>query len=408
MTVARRRWKKRGVAPQQNKRDQYLALMAQGHNNSEACRIVGINRRTGSRWRYGRVEFNRAGAPLVYPPIVRPARQSLSERFLCEDERISIADGVLAGLSVRAIAAGLGRSPSTVSRELRRNRDPDSGAYHPRRAEQRATTRRARPKPGKLVEKPELRDWIQQQLDHRWSPEQISRSLPAAFPQRAEMRVTHETIYQALYVQGRGELCRELARALRTGRACRRRRRRADQRRARFATPMVMISQRPAEAADRAVPGHWEGDLIMGSGNRSAIGTLVERTTRFVMLLHLPLGHAAEHVHDALLATIATLPAHLTRSLTWDQGVEMGRHAEFAVTSGIPVFFCDPGSPWQRGSNENTNGLLRQYFPKHTDLKIYQPEYLAAVAAELNARPRKTLSWDTPAARLATLLAPAS
>jgi IS30 family transposase len=245
------------VAPQQDKRDQYLALMAQGLNNSVACRIVGINRRTGTRWRYGRTITNRAGLALVYPPIVEPGATATSKRFLSENERISIADGLLAGLSVRAIAALMGRSPSTVSREIRRNRDPATGAYHPHRAQQRAAVRRARPKPGKLVQHPELRDWVQRQLERRWSPEQISKSLPAEFPDRLEMRVTHETIYQALYVQGRGELRRELARALRTGRACRRTQRSPDQRRARFATPMVMISQRPAGAADRAVPGHW-------------------------------------------------------------------------------------------------------------------------------------------------------
>jgi transposase, IS30 family len=219
------------------------------------------------------------------------------------------------------------------------------------------------------------------------------------------MHVCHETIYQALYVQGYGELRRELAKALRTGRAMRKPRRLAQQRQPRYSAPMVMISERPAEADDRAVPGRWEGDCIIGKNGSSAIGTLVERTTRYVLLVHLPIDRSAEHMRDALLDTVATLPAHLKRSLTWDQGSEMGRHHEFSVSADMPVYFCDPASPWQRGSNENTNGLLRQYFPKSTDLSVHTREDLAAVAAELNARPRKTLDWDTPAERLATLLA---
>ncbi|MBD9704800.1 IS30 family transposase, partial [Streptomyces sp. ID01-12c] len=210
---------------------------------------------------------------------------------------------------------------------------------------------------------------------------------------------------QALYVQGRGELRRELARALRTGRTRRKPRRQAQQRQPRFSTPMVMISERPAEAEDRAVPGHWEGDLIIGKDGKSAIGTLLERATRYVMLLHLPGDHSAESVRDALVTTVQTLPSHLRRSLTWDQGSEMGAHGGFTIATGIPVYFCDPASPWQRGSNENTNGLLRQYFPKGTDLSLHTPEHLTAVATELNGRPRKTLDWETPAERLHKLLA---
>jgi IS30 family transposase len=359
------------------------------------------------RWRHGRTVANRAGQPHTYPPILPPTRQ-VSPRFLSEDERIAIGDGLMAGQSIRAIAAKLDRSPSTISREIQNNRDPETGAYQPFRAQQRSVARRARPKAGKLAEDVELREYVQGKLEQRWSPEQISRTLPTAFPDRPEMRVAPETIYQALYVQGRGQLRRELTRALRTGRACRRPHRRPEQRTPRFIDPMVMISERPAEAADRAIPGHFEGDLIMGTGNQSAIGTLVERTTRYVMLLHLPHGHAAEHVRDALLETVATLPEHLVRSLTWDQGVEMARHAEFTVATNIPVYFCDPHSPWQRGSNENTNGLLRQYFPKGTDLSTYGPEQLIAAAAELNGRPRKTLGWDTPAQRLAMLISSGS
>jgi IS30 family transposase len=407
MTTSRRGLKKRGVPPQTEKRDRYLALMAQGSGNSAACRAVGINRRTGTRWRYGRTITNRVGQSVTYPSILTPARP-VSARFLSEDERIAIGDGLIANHSIRAIAAQLGRSPSTISREIQNNCDPQTGDYYPFRAQQRSTARRPRPKVGKLAEHVELRDHVQRRLEQRWSPEQISRTLVVAFPNRPEMRVAPETIYQALYVQGRGQLRRELTRALRTGRACRRPRRRPEQRTPRFVEPMVMISDRPAEAADRAVPGHFEGDLIMGTGNQSAIGTLVERTTRYVMLLHLPHGHAAEHVRDALLDTVATLPSHLVRSLTWDQGVEMARHGEFTVATDIPVYFCDPHSPWQRGSNENTNGLLRQYFPKGTDLSSYGPEQLIAAATELNGRPRKTLGWDSPAQRLAMLLSPGS
>jgi IS30 family transposase len=396
-----------GGLPQTDKRDHYLRLMAHGANNSAACRIVGVNRRTGTRWRYGRTVTDQEGQPRTYPPIGDRARV-LSNRFLSEEERVLIADWVAARRTVRAIAAELGRSPSTVSREINRNRDPQTGVYHPFRADRRAAGRRARPKPGKLAGNAELRAFVESHLERRWSPEQISRTLSVAFPDRPEMQVAHETIYQALYVQGRGELRRELSRALRTGRARRKPHRRVDQRVSRFGDSMVMISQRPAEAADRAVPGHWEGDLIMGTNNRSAIGTLVERTTRYVLLLHLPYGRSTEHVRDALVDAVSALPVHLTRSLTWDQGVEMGRHSQFTIATNIPVFFCDPASPWQRGSNENTNGLLRQYFPKGTDLSIHSPQHLSAVAAELNSRPRKTLRWQTPAQRLDRLLTPPS
>ncbi|MFE5163693.1 IS30 family transposase, partial [Streptomyces sp. NPDC056697] len=327
-----------------------------------------------------------------------------SSRYLTLEERIHIADRAREKAPVRTIAAELGRSPSTVSREIRRNRHPTNGQYRPHAAEARAESRRPRPKPSKIGTNPQLRDFVQGCLDQRWSPEQICQALRAQFPDRPEMHVVHETIYQALYIQGRGELRRELARALRTGRVRRKPRRQAQQRQPRYRHPMVMISERPAEADDRAVPGHWEGDLIMGKENGSAIGTLVERSTRYLLLVHLPHGRATEPVRDALVETVKTLPAHLKRSLTWDQGSEMGRHQEFTIATDIPVYFCDPASPWQRGSNENTNGLLRQYFPKGTDLSVHNPEHLAAVAAELNGRPRKTLGWETPAERLHKLL----
>lgn len=383
-------------------RQAYLDLVARGVSTSEACRLVGINRRTGHRWRYGRMSQTKAGQREVRS-AARPL--AVSDRFLSQDERIVIADRLREGASQAAIAAELRRSPGTISREIRRNRHPDSGDYRPYAAQQRADSRRPRPKIGKIAACPALREHVQAMLDRKHSPEQVSRRLRRDFPERSELHVSHETIYQALYVQGRGELRRELTAALRTGRAVRRPRRQPGQRQPRFTHPMVMISERPAEADDRAVPGHWEGDLIIGKDNGSAIGTLVERCTRYVLLVHLGAGRSADRVRDGLLTAMATLPQHLKRSLTWDQGIEMAMHHQFSVTAQMPVYFCDPHSPWQRGSNENTNGLLRQYFPKGTDLAVHTPDHLATVAAELNGRPRKTLGWDTPAERLAKLLA---
>lgn len=381
----------------------YFQLMQQGYSSREACRIVGIDVRTGKKWRNG--SHAHVGKKKATPPVHQEASPSGPSRYLREADRIHIADRLREKATVRAIAAELGRSPSTVSREIRRNRHPGNGQYRPHAAQARADARRPRPKTGKIGQNPGLRDFIQDRLDIRWSPEQICQALRERFPQQPEMHVVHETVYQALYVQGRGELRRELARALRTGRARRKPRRQAQQRQPRFTTPMVMISERPAEAEDRAVPGHWEGDLIIGKDGKSAIGTLVERATRYVMLLHLPGDHGAESVRDALVTTVQTLPAHLRRSLTWDQGSEMGGHGAFTIATNVPVYFCDPASPWQRGSNENTNGLLRQYFPKGTDLAAHPREHLDAVAAELNGRPRKTLGWETPAERMHKLTA---
>ncbi|ATW48578.1 IS30 family transposase [Streptomyces peucetius] len=386
-------------------REAYSRLVQQGYSNTEACRIVGIDARTGRKWRNGRSgERNRKPVPPIN--LVVPA--SGPSRYLSEDERIHIADRLREKATVRAIAAELGRSPSTVSREIRRNRTGGTRGqwhYRPHAAQARADARRPRPKPRKISQNPELRAAVQAMLDEKWSPEQICHALRAQFPDRPEMHVVHETVYQALYVQGRGQLRRELAGALRSGRARRRPQRQAHCRQPRFTTPMVMVSERPAEAEDRAVPGHWEGDLIIGKDGKSAIGTLVERATRYVMLLHLPGDHTAEAVLGALTTTVQTLPVQLKRSLTWDQGSEMARHGEFTLATDIPVYFCDPASPWQRGSNENTNGLLRQYFPKGTDLSVHAPEHLAAVADQLNRRPRKTLGWETPAERLHKLLA---
>jgi IS30 family transposase len=319
-----------------------------------------------------------------------------SGRFLSVAEREEIAVGLAAGRSLRAIAAGLGRPASTVSREVRRNSSRDR--YRALAAQSQADKRARRPKAAKLAVHAGLRAWVQAGLERNWSPEQISVMLAAEFPDDREMRVSHETIYQSIYVQGRGALRRELAGCPRTGRALRKPRRRSDERRGRIAG-MVMISERPAEAADRAVPGHWEGDLIIGSRG-SAIGTLVERRTRFVMLLHLPGGHGADAVAEQMTQAMGSLPAQLCRSLTWDQGSEMAGHKQIALATDLEIYFCDPHSPWQRGSNENTNGLLRQYFPKSTDLSVHSRERLDAVAAGLNGRPRKTLGWKTPAQAL--------
>ena len=329
----------------------------------------------------------------------------VGRRYLQPAEREEIAVGLAAGESLRQIAARLGRPASTVCREVARNRDA-RGRYRALTAQAFAQMRAGRPKTAKLAGDRVLHARVQHWLQLNWSPRQISRRLVLDFPDRPEMRVSPETIYQSLYVQGRGALRRELAACLRTGRALRKPRRPAgtarngDQGKI---PAMVMISDRPAEAADRAVPGHWEGDLIIGTGS-SAIGTLVERSTRYVLLLHLPRRHDGAAVAAAMAEAMARLPAHLRRSLTWDQGKEMSRHTAVTVATGLPVYFCDPHSPWQRGSNENTNGLLRQYFPKGTRLSAHSRDHLDHVAAELNGRPRQTLGFRTPAEVLNDLL----
>jgi IS30 family transposase len=322
-----------------------------------------------------------------------PGRLTLAGR-----EEITL--GLRAGESFAAIAARLGKAVSTVSREVAANGGREG--YRAWRAHQRARQQARRPKTPKLA-RPELAAQVASWLHEWWSPVQISRRLRIEFPGDPMMRVSHETIYQALYVQGRGELRRELARCLRTGRA--RRRSRGRDGRSGHIKDMVMISERPAEAEDRAVPGHWEGDLIIGKDCKSAVGTLVERTTRYVMLLHLPEGRDAHLVEQAMRQAITALPAGLTRTVTWDQGIEMTYHADFTIATGIPVYFCDPHSPWQRGSNENTNGLLRQYLPKGTDLSARTAADIARIARSLNGRPRKTLGYMTPSEKLAELVA---
>ena len=419
-------------------RQRFWAAIRRGLTSEDAAVEAGVSQPVGTRW------FREAGG---MPPITRAP---LSGRYLSFAEREEIAILHARGCGVREIARRTARSPSTVSRELRRNAATRGGSveYRATTAQWHADRRARRPKAAKLAANQALRAYVQDRLagaitrpagdavpgpdvrwagrrhgrraDRRWaaswSPEQIANRLRADFPDDESMRVSHEAIYQALYVQGRGALRRELTACLRTGRALRVPRARTRGRGKKFVTPEVMISARPAEAADRAVPGHWEGDLIIGL-NSSAIGTLVERTTRFTMLLHLPpmeghgssprakngpalAGHGAEAVRDAIASTITTLPGQLRRSLTWDQGTEMAGHAQLRIDTGIEIYFCDPHSPWQRGTNENTNGLLRQYFPKGTDLTRHSPDDLAAVAAALNGRPRKTLGWKTPAEAL--------
>lgn len=323
-----------------------------------------------------------------------PLRLSVAER-----EEISRA--LLAGASLRAIAVGLGRAPSTISREVARNRG--RRRYRAWQADRRAIRRARRPKLAKLAHNVRLRTEVERLLGLRWSPEQIAQRLRREHPGDREMWVSHETIYQSLFVQSRGALRRELHACLRSGRVRRRARHRTA--RAGVLTDMVLLSERPAEVEDRAVPGHWEGDLIIGGRSHSAIGTLVERQTRFVLLVALPAGRSAPAVRDALAARILTLPEQLRRTLTWDRGHEMAEHVRFTIDTGVQVYFCDPRSPWQRGSNENANGLLRQYFPKGSDLSVYSQAELDDVARELNDRPRQTLGWMKPSEMLARVVA---
>ena len=376
-----------------DKQARFWVLMAQGSTLVAACDTVGVNRRTGRRWR----QATGGQIPRKKPP--------LSGRYLCLDERLQIADLHLAGGGVRVIARQLGRSPATISRELVRNRPASTSrrTYAPYAAQKRAAEQGLRPKTSKF-DNAELASVVQTKLCLKWSPEQISDHLAVTFADRQEMRVSPETIYQALYVQGRGHLRADLHQHLRTGRAIRRPRRSTAKGPSGKIPDMILISERPAEVTDRAIPGHWEGDLILGSNCRSAIATLVERQTRFVMLVHLPNGHGAIAVRDGLLATIKTLPERLRKTLTWDQGTELAQHKQITLATKMAIYFCDPHSPWQRGSNENTNGLLRQYFPKGTDLSTHSPQRLLEVANELNDRPRKTLSGSTPAQAMQRLL----
>jgi IS30 family transposase len=414
---------------------EFWGLIAQGKRSEDAAVEVGVSAPVGTRW------FRHAGG---MPPL------SLAEptgRYLSFKEREELALLRVQGLGVRAIARELNRDPGTISRELRRNAATRGGKpdYRASVAQWKAQTTARRPKPAKLVTNPRLNEYVQQRLSGElqrpdgtvapgpratwkgrnkprredrcwasaWSPEQISQRLVVDYPDDEQMRISHEAIYQALYIEGRGALKRELVACLRTGRALRVPRERSRNKARGHVTGDVVISQRPAEVTDRAVPGHWEGDLIIGL-NRSAIGTVVERTSRYTLLVHLPRmagygieprvkngpalgGYGAVAMKDALEATMATMPAELLRSLTWDRGKELAAHAQFKVETGIAVYFADPHSPWQRPTNENTNGLLRQYFPKGTDLSRWTLRDLLAVQAAVNSRPRKTLHWKTPA-----------
>jgi len=423
-------------------RQRFWKAIAHGLSSEDAAVVGGVSPAVGARW------FRQGGG------MPSTSLAPLSGRYLSFVEREEITVLKAQGCGVREIARRVGRSASTISREVRRNAATRGGLleYRATTAQWHADRRARRPKVAKLAGNDALREYVQDRLAGRvtapdgtavpgpevrwigrrhgrrtdrrwarsWSPEQIANRLRVDFPDDGSMRISHEAIYQALYVQGRGALRRELTACLRTGRALRVPRARTRGRGKQFLTPEVLISQRPAEVADRAVPGHWEGDLIVGLGS-SAIGTLVERTSRFTMLLHLPrmeghgdqarvnngpalAGHGAQAVRDAIAASIVTLPEQLRRSLTWDQGAELAQHAQLRIDTGLRVFFCDPHSPWQRGTNENTNGLLRQYFPKGTDLSKHSADDLAAVAAALNSRPRKTLNWQTPAEALNELL----
>ena len=389
------------VALPRARQDAFWQVHARGVRIKDAAEEAGVDYEAAREW------VSRAGG-------IRPRRQVVSDRFLSLAEREEITVGLAAGLGIRAIARSLGRSPSTISREVRRNRQAGSsttgspkGSYRAVLAQGKAEARARRPKPRKLEQDAVLAAWVEQHLTKRWSPRQIAARIKVAFPDDERMRISHEAIYRSLFVQGRGGLRRELAVCLRSGRAIRRPRRKLGDRRGGI-PGMVLISERPAEVEDRAVPGHWEGDLIIGKDGKSAIGTLVERSTRFVMLLALPGPHDASAVADAVIDAIGTLPVALRRSLTWDQGRELAKHANITLATDMQVYFCDPHSPWQRGSNENTNGLLRQYFPKSTDLSVHSAEHLAAVADELNGRPRQTLDWRTPAEALNELLASAA
>jgi len=448
----RAKWKSPGrpAAASRSELRRFWQSIAVGLSSETAAETAGISQPVGTRL------FRMAGG--MAPSMFNASSKPLSGRYLSFAEREEIALLRAQDLSMRQIALRLGRTVSTISRELRRNAATRAGGR-----EYRATTARwhadraaRRPKQAKLALNAPLRAYVQKRLAgevatpsgaiaagptvawtgrkhgprksrrwaQAWSPEQIARRLVIDFPDDKTMRISHEAIYQALFIQARGALRQELAACLRSGRVLRQPRARAGRRGKSFVSPGAMISQRPAEAADRAVPGHWEGDLIIGL-NSSAIGTLVERTTRFTMLLHLPpmaghgsearvkngpalAGHGAEAVREAITRTIITLPEQLRRSLTWDQDAEMADHARLSIDTGVRVFFCDPHSPWQRGSNENTNGFLRQYFPKGTDLSQHSAVDIAAVASTLNTRPRKTLGWKSPAEALDQLLANAN
>jgi transposase, IS30 family len=385
-----------------------MELRERGWSILAAAREVGASRTAGNNWSRGYKTYRRGQVVGFVSALERLAVRQISPRFLSQDERIEIADLSHAGLSVRRIAHRLGRAPSTISRELRRN-TTCSQVYRPFDAHRHATARRARQHRRRIETNHELRRLVGELLAQRWSPQQISRHLRSRFPDKRTMWLCHESIYQAVYQPG-SALARPSPLAprhrspLRTGRDHRRAHQRTERRRPRFEQPMLTIHQRPFAPEDRSQPGHWEGDLIIGKDGSSAIGTLVERTTRLVRLLHLP-QRDSDTLHHALKARMADLPTQLVRTITWDQGTEMARHITITQSLGAPVYFCDSRSPWQRGTNENTNGLLRDYFPKGTDLRTHTPQHLLAVENELNNRPRLVLNDRAPAELFRALLA---
>jgi IS30 family transposase len=410
------------------RRERFLRLRQEGMTRAEAAAAVRADKRSAADWDKGIRIFHggreypdgrvvRYGQGQILGGVTSPRAVSIQgervdlervervidQRYLSLLERERLRDLRRAGHSIRKIAAILGRSPSTVSRELRRNATSSQG-YMPHAAHRASVRRRKRPKAVKLLSDKRLRDYVEAKLRRKWSPQQISHRLVKDFPDVPEMRVSAETIYQAIYVHLRGELKRELARQLRRGHTARKPRRDPNLRRPRFIDPMTPIALRPADVQDRSIPGHWEGDLIIGSAGKSAIATLVERSSRFVVLGHLGIDRSADAVRDTLITALNDVPEALRASLTWDQGAEMAEHRAFTTAMDMAVYFCEPGKPWQRGSNENTNGLLRQYFPGGTDLRTHDAAALQAVADELNDRPRKSLDWSTPAERLTALL----
>jgi IS30 family transposase len=386
----------------------FVELRARGWSILAAAGEVGVSRTTGNNWSRGYKTYRKGQVVGFVAALDRLAVREVSSRFLSQEERIEVADLRHAGLSIRAIADRLSRAPSTISRELRRNVGT-GGGYRPFDAHRQATARRSRRHPRRLDTTPELQTLVAELLSQRWSPQQISRHLRLLYPEQPQMWLCHESIYQAVYQPGTTLLwpprLAPLHRSpLRTGRDHRRAHQKTERRRPRFEQPMLSIHERPFPPQDRSEAGHWEGDLIIGKDQQSAIGTLVERTTRTIRLLHLQ-HRDSDALHAALKQRMSDLPTTLLRSITWDQGTEMARHTAIAATLGTSIYFCDSHSPWQRGSNENSNGLLRQYFPKGTDLSVHTPQHLKAVENEINHRPRHVVGDRSPAELFAALLA---
>jgi IS30 family transposase len=396
-----------GRRPQSAKRQRFVELRERGWSILAAAREVGVSRTAGNNWSRGYKTYRNGQVTGFVSALERLAVRKISARYLSQDERIEIADLRHVGLSTRQIADRLGRAPSTISRELRRNA-VGGGCYRPFEAHRLATGRRARGHRRRIETNDELGQLVAELLAQRWSPQQISRQLRRKFPQEPGMWLCHESIYQAVYQPGSplkrpSPLAPHHRSPLRTGRDHRRGHQHA-RRRPRFEQPMLTIGQRPFQPEDRSEAGHWEGDLIIGKDQGSAIGTLVERQTRMVRLLHMP-QRDSDTLHDKLKARMADLPAGLLRSITWDQGTEMARHRTITRSLGAPVYFCDSHSPWQRGTNENMNGLLRDYFPKGANLSTHSQQHLQAVEDELNNRPRRVLGDRAPAELFAVLLA---